>query len=456
MIGPDYEDPSIPTPDQWNAKLVGSDGSSERDALKAWWEGYNDPSLTRLVELAEKSNKDLAIAGERLVQAQASRKISRSLLFPSVDGSGSATRSLASENTGLPGGGETSESWLTGFDVGWELDLWGSNRRRLQAAAASEEVAAEVLRDTLVSLRAEVAITYIELRTIDERMSITRRNLATQEESLELADKRFSAGVVPELDVQQAKANRANTAAALPRFRQQRAAALNRLAVLVGAYPQEIESSISANGKIPSPANKVATGLPADLLRMRPDVRAAERRLAAANAEIGVAKGDLYPRFSLGGTFALQAMDSDSLFDSASRSYGFGPSFRWNLFSAGRVRNQVRVEKSQTREALLAYEHTVLQAVAEVENAMVEIREERARIDQLNAAVAAARKSRELIAANYGDGLLPFQNVLDAERVQLQSEDSLVESQGRLAAAYARLYKALGGSTSDDLTKEEE
>jgi len=203
---------------------------------------------------------------------------------------------------------------------------------------------------------------------------------------------------------------------------------------------------VGSRSGIPLPSKTLSAGLPADLLRMRPDVRAAERRVAAANAQIGVAKGDLFPRFTLGGTFALQATDSADLLNSASRSYGFGPAFRWNLFNAGRVRSQIRIEESRTREAYSTYENTVLSAVAEVETAMAEISEERKRLDLLEVAVTSARKSRELVTKNYSDGLLPFQNVLDSERVVLQSEGDRAESRGRLAAAYARLYKALGGS----------
>lgn len=445
MIGPDYDKPTLAAPDVWHdAAMAG--GSAKRDPLHQWWESYGDSTLNSLVATAEESNRNLATARERLVQARASRQISQSLLFPFVDGTGSATRSRGSENSGLPSRGTTTENWLTGFDVGWELDVWGSGRRLVEASKANVASADELLRDVLVSVRSEVAVTYLEIRTINEQITITQRNLGTQQESLGLANKRFDAGLVPELDVEQAKANNANTAALLPRLRQQRAAAISRLAVLLGKFPDETAKLVGSRSGIPLPSKTLSAGLPADLLRIRPDVRAAERQVAAANAQIGVAKGDLFPRFTLGGTFALQATDSADLLNSASRSYGFGPAFRWNLFNAGRVRSQIRIEESRTREAYSNYENTVLSAVAEVESVMAEISEERKRLDLLEVAVTSARKSRELVTKNYSDGLLPFQNVLDAERVVLQSEGDRAESRGRLSAAYARLYKALGGS----------
>lgn len=445
MIGPDYVEPTLAAPDAWHDAAM-SGQSSKRDALRQWWESYGDTTLNSLIATAEESNRNLAVARERLVQARASRQISQSLLFPFVDGSGSATRARSSENVGLPSGGTTMENWLAGFDVGWEVDVWGSGSRLVEASKANVASADELLRDVLVSVRAEVAVTYLEIRTIDEQIAITQRNLKTQQESLGIANKRFDAGLVTEIDVEQAKANNANTAALLPRFRQQRAAAISRLAVLLGKFPDETVNLVGYRSGIPMPSKTLSAGLPADLLRIRPDVRAAERQVAAANAQIGVAKGDLFPRFTLGGTFALQALDSGDLLNSASRSYGFGPAFRWNLFNAGRVRSQIRIEESRTREAYSNYENTVLSAVAEVESTMADISEERKRLALLNDAVTSARKSRELITKNYSDGLLPFQNVLDSERVVLQSEGDRAESRGRLAAAYSRLYKALGGS----------
>lgn len=446
MVGPDYSTPEMITPDQWHQGLPGA-SSSNRAEIQSWWRNYNDSKLNRLVGVAESKNLTLAQARERIEQARARRVVASSGLFPFVDGTGSVTRSRTTENGSLPApfGGGTSNTYSLGFDTGWEIDFWGRNRRLVEVAAANQAASEEFMRDALVSLYSEVAVTYLEIRTVEERIRITSENLGTQKDSVKLAQERLDAGLVPEQDVTQAQANQANTEAILPLLRQQRASALSRLAVLLGMYPGDVDRMIGNSGNIPVPSRSVARGLPADLIRARPDLRAAERNLAAATASIGVQKAELYPQFSLGGTFALQSVSSGDLLESGSRNYGFGPSFRWQIFSAGRVKSQIKIEESRTREAYHAYENAVLTAVAEVESSMAELAEERNRLAALDKAVEAAKKSNDLIKRNYKNGLIPFQNVLDAERVVLQTEDDRAQSRGKIAAAYARLYKALGG-----------
>lgn len=444
-LGPDYSRPELITPDSWNQAL--KSGMVTKGApLDSWWQRFNDPALNRLVTKVRAENLDLAIGAERVFQARALRIQAASPLFPQVFGGGNKVRTRNSENAGLPPAvaGQTVSAYSAGFDVAWELDFFGALRRGVEAAAANEAATVEQLHDLLVSLDAETALAFIELRTASVRAEIIRRNLKVQEESLELARNRFEAGLVPEIDVTQAQANLETTRSILPTLRQQRAFALNRLAVLIGGYPNEVEKLVGVGG-IPMPGGKVVVGLPADLLRNRPDVRAAERRVAAQNARIGASMGELYPRFSLTGSFNLQALSSEDLLESGSRNYGFGPGFRWNLFNAGFVRSQIELEKSRTREAALQYENVVLGAVAEVENGMATIANERDRLDALTRAVSSAQKTVELIRENYSDGIVNFQNVLDAERVQLQSENELAASQGLIAAGYARLFKALGG-----------
>lgn len=449
MVGPDYKSPDVITPDSWHQGLPGA-SSSNRAEIQRWWRNYNDAKLNRIIAVAESKNLTLAQARERIEQARAQRMVARSGLFPFVDGTGSATRNRTTENgsSSSPFGGVTSDTYSLGFDTGWEIDFWGRNRRLVEAAAANEAASVEYMRDALISLYSEVAVTYLEIRTVEERININNENLKTQGDSVKLAQERLDAGLVPEQDVTQAQANQANTEANIPQLRQQRTAALNRLAVLLGMYARDVDRMIGHSARIPVPPRSVERGLPADLLRARPDLRAAERNLAAATAGIGVQKAELYPQFTLGGTFALQSGSTGNLLDSGSRSYGFGPAFRWQIFSAGRIRNQVKIEESRTREAYQAYENAVLTAVAEVESTMAELAEERNRLAALDRAVTAAKKSSDLIRRNYKNGLVPFQNVLDAERVVLQSEDDRAVSRGRIAAAYARLYKALGGGAS--------
>ena len=436
------------TPDAWNQRVVGDLRSSD-DALDQWWRRYEDVALNRLIDRARQGNLNLQSVAERVIQARSLRQQTVSPLFPTVVGGGDVTRSRSSEHTGLPpgAGGQRIDLWSGGFDVAWEIDFFGALRRGVEVARANEAAAEEQYRDALVSLDAETTLAFLELRTTEQRMEIFSRNLGLQKESLDLAKNRFDSGLVPEIDVTQAQANLENTRASLPTLRQQRTTLISRLAVLVGVYPADVEKLVGS-GAIPLPKRSTGIGLPADLLRLRPDVRAAERLLAAQNARIGVAKGDLYPRLSLNGSFNLETTNSGNLLESASRSYGFGPALRLNLFNAGFVRNEVAIQESKTREGALRYRNTVLNAVADVETNLAAVNNERDRLNSLEQVVTSAQRTVELIKGNYADGLVNFQNVLDSQRVLLQAENDRAASRGLIAAGYARLYKSLGGGVS--------
>ncbi|MCH7227271.1 efflux transporter outer membrane subunit [Haloferula sp. A504] len=446
LVGRNYTSPSAITPDSWNQSLS-ADLNSGSSSLEKWWTRFNDPTLNRLIKTARESNRDLAIAYERINQARAARGVARSQLFPQLDFNGGVSRNRISENIGNPGGGKTSDFWTTGIDAGWELDFFGGVRRAVESADASVEGTEELYRDTMVSLLAEVAFAYIQIRTLDERIRLASRNIKNQADSVQLTQDRADAGLAPDLDVSQAQTNLATTEAAIPSLRNQRDIALNRLAVLIGRYPSAAESFIGSAKGIPTPNKSASVGIPSDLVRSRPDIRAAERNLAAQTARIGVAEADLFPRFTLSGTFQLQSLAFSSLPESNSRNYAFGPTFRWNIFNAGRIKSQIAIEESLTKQAYLNYENTVLKGVAEVEDALSSVRNERDRYDALDKAVTATEKTVELVKSNYKEGLTDFQNVLDAERTIFANEDALAVSQGQIAAAYVSLFKALGGGT---------
>ena len=449
VAGVDYTAPDAIVPDSWHQNLT-ADLSSTSSSLENWWRKFDDPALNRLVQEAMASNRDLAVAFERVNEARAARGIARSQLFPTLDGTGGANRSRASENNLLfafPGATKPQNNFALGLEAGWELDLFGGVRRSIESADASVEATAELYRDTLVSLLAEVSLNYIQLRTLEERLEVARRNIKNQESSLELTRARLDAGLAPELDATQAEANLATTRAAVPFLQNQRAQALNRLATLIGRYPQAAATFVPSGGGIPSTPSSAGIGLPADLVRARPDIRAAERQLAAQTAQVGVAAADLYPRFTLGGTFALQSLNSGNLLDAGARSYSFGPNFRWALFNAGRIRSQIDIQESRTRQAYFNYENAVLRGVEEVENALASLRYERDRLAELDRAVAAARRTEELVNTNYTEGLVDFQNVLDAQRTVFANEDEAAISRGQIAASYVALFRALGGGT---------
>jgi len=448
VVGTDYTSPDTITPDFWNQSLA-KDLHSGNSSLERWWTRFNDPTLNRLIDAARDSNRDLAIAYERITEARAARGIARSQLFPSIDFGGSATRNRTSENIGTPSppSGKTDHFWATGLDAGWEIDFFGGVRRSIEAADATVEGAEELHRDLMVSLFAEVALNYIQIRTLEERIAVARSNIGNQQKSVDLTQDRLDAGLSPELDVSQAETNLATTRAVIPLLRNQRDFAVNRLATLIGRYPSAAETFIGKSKGIPLPSGSAGVGLPADLVRARPDIRAAERQLAAQTALIGVAEAELLPRFTLAGTFDLQALTAADLLESGSRNYGFGPNFRWSIFSAGRIQSQIAVEESRTKQAFYNYQNVVLKAVEEVENSLSTVRNERDRFSELDKAVGSAERTEELVTSNYTEGLIDFQNVLDAQRTVFANQDERVISQGQIAAGYASLFKALGGGT---------
>ena len=448
VVGTDYSSPDMITPDSWHQSLS-SDLASGSSSLDSWWRKFNDPTLNRLIRTARDSNRTLAVAYERINEARAGLGVSRSQLFPTIDFGGAVSRGRTSQNLGSPSppAGKTTDVYSTGLTAGWEIDVFGGVRRSIESANATVEGTEELYRDTLVSLLADVALSYIEIRTFEERLAVAQRNLTAQQKSLDLTKARLDAGLSPELDVAQAETNLSNTRAILPQLRNGRSLAVNRLSILLGKYSSATETLLKGSKGIPSAPNSSFVGIPANLVRARPDIRAAERNLAAQNALVGVAEAELYPRFVLAGTFDLQSLAASSLLESNSRNYAFGPNFQWNIFNAGRVRSQIAIQESRTKQLYMTYEQTVLAAVAQVEDSLSSVRNERDRIAELRNATASATKAEELVTTNYTEGLVDFQNVLDAQRTVFSTEDALAASRGTIAAGYVSLFKALGGGT---------
>lgn len=448
VVGTDFSSPEVTTPDAWHQSIA-ADLKSGSSSLSSWWMKFNDPTLNKLISTAQDSNRSLAAAYERINESRAALGVSRSQLFPSVDFDGEVSRGRTSENLGSPSplAGKATDIYRTGLTAGWEVDVFGGVRRSIESSTATVEGAEELYRDTLVSLFADVALSYIEIRTFEERVAVARRNLEAQRSSVKLTLARLEAGLSPELDVEQAKTNLANTEAIIPQLLNGRNQAVNRLSILLGKYSSATENLLKGSKGIPRIPHSLFVGIPADLIRSRPDIRAAERNLAAQNALVGVAEANLYPRFTLNGTFDLQSLAASSLIESNSRNYAFGPNFSWQIFSAGRVRSQIAIEESRTKQRYLQYEQTVLAAVAQVEDSLSSVRNERDRSGSLARAAASAKKAEALISTNYREGLVDFQNVLDAQRTVLSTEDALAASQGTVAAGYVSLFRALGGGT---------
>jgi NodT family efflux transporter outer membrane factor (OMF) lipoprotein len=448
-VGPDYEQPEISTPDAWHT--AATQGLAEGEAaLHTWWTVFEDPQLNDLIDRATKANLDLELALWRIEEARALRGVASGARVPEVNFSGESGRGEASENGVLgeitPEGGFGAQN-LHDYGVGatWELDLWGRVRRTVESADAAVEASVEDSRDVLVSLLAEVALSYADVRSFQERIQLAHANVDTQQDTLGLTQDRFRTGLVSALDVAQAEANLANTESLIPTLETDLQFALNRLAVLLGDHPGAVHDELETAKPLPGEPADVTVGLPANLLRQRPDVRRAERQLASQNARIGVATAALYPTFNLSGFLGLQATSGGDLLDSGSLTWGVGLPIRWNLFAGGRIRSNIRAEEARTEQARVFYEQTILLAMEELEGSMVAYEQQRIRREKLGLSVDATERSLGLVMTQYRAGLTDFQNVLDTQRSLLNRQDDLAASRGQVIKNLIGLYRALGG-----------
>jgi NodT family efflux transporter outer membrane factor (OMF) lipoprotein len=443
-VGPDYVPPEMSVSETWHTQLKGglTDEHGDPQTLANWWTTLDDPLLLDLIERAIAGNLDLKEARARVREARARRGASRADLFPTIDTTGSVTRRRSSEEIGS---GTETDLYTAGFDAGWELDLFGGVRRSVEAAEAGVQAGTEALRDVLVSLLAEVSLNYVETRTSQARLAVAEANLDAQQETYQLTRWRYEAGLSDELAVQQARYNLENTRSQIPNLRTGLEEAMNRLAVLLGEQPGALHAELKEPGSIPVIPLHVAVGIPADTLRRRPDVRQAERELAAQTAQVGVATADLYPKFSLLGSIGLEALSFDNLFLTGSRTYSFGPRITWPIFDAGAIRSNIAVQSTLQEQALIKYESAVLSALEEVENALVAYAEEQQRRKSLSEGTQAAQLAAQLAQNQYQTGLVDFNDVLDAQRSLLSFEDQLAESNGTVTSNLVRLYKTLGG-----------
>ena len=444
MVGPDYARQEPEAPEQWHASLQGGLTADRPDPaiLASWWHVLDDPLLTSLEDRAVKGSLDLQDARARVLEARALRGIERAGLFPFVDANAAASRSHSSESTGT---GDERTLYSVGFDAGWELDVFGGTRRAVEAAQANLEASEEYLHEVLVSLMAEVALNYLEVRTFQARLEANRADIQTQLEIYNLNVSRFKAGLISELNVQESLRILSTTKAVLPTLEIGLEAAINRLTILLGERPGSLHAELAEQQPIPALPASLAIGIPAETLRRRPDINRAERILAAQTARIGVATADLYPKFRLDGLLGLEATSSGDLFQSSSRVWSVGPRAVWNVFDAGAVRQNIQVQNALQEQALINYESTVLGALEELENALVGYARQQTRREFLSEALSAATKAERLARDQYEAGLVGYSNVLDSQRALLLIKDPKVQSDGAVASSLVRLYKALGG-----------
>ena len=443
-VGPDYARVEPEVPQQWHTRLQGglSPGMPKPETMAQWWRSLNDEQLSSLEQRAVIGNLDLKIAQARIREARALRGISKANLFPTLDASASATNYGNSKNNSSS---NEHKLYSAGFDAGWELDVFGGVRRSIEAAQADLEATQEDLYDVMVSLLAEVALNYVEVRTFQTALTVTESNIKSQEETYELNRSRYQAGIINELAVQQSLYNLERTRSLIPPLQTGLEAAKNRLAVLLGEQPGAVHGELAERKPIPLPPVRVAVGIPAEAMRHRPDIRRAERNLAAQTARIGVATADLYPKFHLMGTIGLESVSTGNLFTADSRTWSITPGVSWNIFHGGAIRQNIRVQSARQEQALIQYEYSVLNAQEEVENVLVAYAKQQRRRESLAAATSAARRAVQLAQDQYKVGLVDFSNVLDAQRSLLSLQDQLAQSDGAVTSNLIRLYKALGG-----------
>ncbi len=444
-VGPDYKKPETEVPSQWAEMppegLIAVDGAEQ---FARWWTLFEDPLLDSLIKRAMEGNKELRIARARIREARARRGVIAADLMPTAWTSGTYSRSRTSENTDV-GFASEKDFFEAGFDAKWEIDVFGGVRRSVEEAEAVIAASEEGLRSVLVSLAAEVARNYLELRGNQFRAHIAKENIKSQHQTLEMAQARFKVGLSSQLDIEQARAQLTATEAEVPGLEALVKQAIHRIGVLLGQSPGSLLSELEVIRLTATALPQVPLGLPSDLLRRRPDIRQAERELAAATARIGVATADLFPRFFLTGISGLQSIELSNFVSAGSRFWSVGPTVTWPLFSGGRIRSNIEVQNARQEQALISYEQVVLTAMEEVENALVAYVREQAVRNAIAESVAANRRAVEISQALYKKGLTDFLNVLVSQRFLYQSQDSLAVSEQKSSTNLVALFKALGG-----------
>ena len=437
-VGPDYQPPRQELPANWREAGMAEGGAIGSKALEHWWTLFNDPLLDSLIRRATEANIDLQVAASRIAQARAQYALASGATLPTADISGAYT------NSGR-GSSPHQDLFQVGFDAGWEIDVFGGARRAVESAQASFTAAQESRNDVLISLQAEVTRNYLELRASQQRLTTAEDNVAAQQKSFELARGRQASGLGSGLDVAQAETLLAFNLAQLPALEDSVGQARYRLDLLLGLPPGALADQLADRGVLPSPPILMPGILPSELLRRRPDIRRAERQLAAATADIGVAVARLFPQFSLNGLVGQQSTRFGDLLSSSNRYWTFGPSVNWSLFDGGRIRAGIDLNRARREEAQLVYEKTVLGALSEVESSLLALSREAEVNRSLAAATTAAQQALNLASGRYRAGLSGMLDLLLSERALYQAQDQLIVSSQRLNMNLVALFKALGG-----------
>lgn len=444
-VGPNYQTPQIAMPTSYETHATLSE--EEEVELRSWWTQFEDPMLNVLIHEAISQNLDLKIALEKINQVRAQYQIKAADLAPKIDMTAEQQRTRISQtqfdSTFL--GPPLQNFYKVGFDASWEIDIFGKRRREKESAFYEYEAERENARDIYITLLGEVAQSYIEIRSLQHQIDITKRQIFIQRELFELTSNLFEAGLSSEINVQDIQATLEATRASLPPLEVTLKQTIHGLATLLGKAPENFENEFADTAPVPLSTQEIPIGLPSDLLRRRPDIRKAERLLAAATANVGSAIADLFPRFSLLGNFGFQSNSSQRWLKAQSRTWSIGPTMDWPIFHFGRIRENIRAQNSLQEQALLSYEQTILTALEDVENSLVGYYKEEERRSRLEKEVEAKHRVYELKKELYLSGLVEFQTFLQADQDLLDSQNDLIASTENLSTNLVALYKALGG-----------
>jgi len=444
-VGPDYEPPVTPVPDGWTRALQ-SEKKASRTGAERWWADFQDADLNRLITMAKNNNPDLKRGQARIEEAWQQRRVIRAAFFPHSDFFGRNENGLGSfDSGGVKWDPGSSVNNIAQVDVGWEVDLFGGIRRQTESVTADYEASIEGWRDFHVIVTSEVALHYIALRTLDARLAVSRGGVKAYEEIAGLTKTRLEEGVGAEVDVMESSARLKQQEASVPQLESERAAVLSNLAALVGTYPAQATAMLKKTAPIPAPPGRLATGVPADLLRSRPDIRRAERKLQAQSARIGIATAELYPKLSLSGAITYERNVTGDVVNVFRRDLGLGPTLRWRIFHNCADQARIKEMEAGLERELATYEETVLRAVAEVEQSLAGWYFEKQALGKLEGASADYRKASDMMAESYKAGLVDLRRLLNARQDALDTGDQEAASRGRVAAHSVRLFKALGG-----------
>lgn len=457
VVGPNYNPPGMEMPQEWPNSSAGTFSTVPDANNEEWWKIFADEDLDGLIRRAAQNSRDVNAAFHRVEASRAFRDFTAGRYYPDINASGSYNRSLFRGITQVAASTQPLDIYSSGLDFRWEIDLFGKIKRSVESSQASYQATIEDYHDLMVTLLADVCTNYIQLRTTQQRIKYANDNVEIQRKTLQLTKDLYQAEIVSELDVRQAEFNLANTESEIPTLLIAEEASLNHLAVLLGELPGSLKNELGPAKSLAPVNENINISLPANLLRRRPDIRRAERQLAAQTAAIGAAEADLYPALQLSGVFQTQSLKFSGLGNINNKTYSYGPGLTWNIFDGDRIKNNIRIQEAATAELLANWQNTVLAAVEDVQNAMYAYVQQAVRLQALEDSVTASLRSVDLVQSLYKNGLTDFQNVLDTQRTLFIQQDNMAVSNGLLLQNLVLIYKAFGAGWQDfDVTNPSE